>query len=153
MATAAACRECAFGWPVHLRNSNPRRLTEGTRSSAFARDYVIHFPHVSFPESQAAFSTFPSLPFEQTGYSGRHFGMIAESRTPIDPVSIVRAARPSHLHVALIVRFSVSAQLLAAGRRLEFPASAHAPVFAHDPVFALTVMTTFRPGVEHSEER
>jgi hypothetical protein len=49
------------------------------------------------------------------------------------------------------VRLTVSAQSLAAGS-LELPASEHVPILAHDPSSALIRVTSFRPGIKHSEE-
>src|SRR5262245_42003754 len=40
--SAAAEQPCAFGWPVHLRNSNPRRLTEGTPLKLLIVNHLQH---------------------------------------------------------------------------------------------------------------
>src|SRR5262249_3488282 len=118
-------------------------------SASTARNQVIHFHHISFTKPLTAFPAFPFLSFEQLGYSRRPFRVITESRPPIDPVSVVRAPRSRHLHVALIMRFIVSAQLRSAVWGPKLPASVHVPILAHDPAFALLRMTTFCPGVEH----
>src|SRR5215468_10165223 len=119
--------------------------------AAIARDQVIHFHPISFTKPLIAFSASPFLPFEQLGDSRRHFWVITESRTPIQPVSVVRAACSCHLHVTLIVCLAVLAQPHAI-RSLKLPTSAYAPIFAHDPPFALFRMTALRPGIEHREE-
>src|SRR5262245_26506223 len=81
----------------------------------------------------------------------RHFRVIAESRTPIQPISVVRAARPCHLHVTLIVCFAVPTQSRAIWG-LKLPALVHTPIFVNDPAFTFVRMTPFCPGIEHRKE-
>src|SRR5215475_5178302 len=68
------------------------------------------------------------------------------------PVSVIRASRSRHLHIALIMRFCVSAQSSPAVGSPKTPASRYAPVLARDPAFALLRVSPFRPGIEYCEE-
>src|SRR5215813_14227516 len=120
-------------------------------SSAIAGDQLAHLHRISFPKPLTAFPASPFLPFEQLGYSWRHFWVIAESRTPVQPISVVGTARSRHLHITLIVCFAVSAQSRAV-RGLKPPAPAHAPIFAHDPALTFVRMASLRPGIEHRKE-